>query len=106
MTQATPFDRLVRFENEAGTVLYGEVTAETPTANDLIGSKVDIYEGDGPWSADFKRTSNQDTIAKVSFDLLSSLQQAFGCRSQDLIADRLIRCYLQYPMLPSSMALV
>ncbi|KAK5307001.1 hypothetical protein LTR99_002693 [Exophiala xenobiotica] len=65
MTQATPFDRLVRFENEAGIVLYGEVTADTPTINDLIGSKVDIYEGNGPWSADFKRTSNQDTIAKV-----------------------------------------
>ena len=67
---STPFKRLVRFENSAGKILYGEVTSETPFVEDLIGSKVVTYDGRAPWDPDWKLTSTQDVIAKVSYCFL------------------------------------
>ncbi|KAF2691216.1 fumarylacetoacetate hydrolase family protein [Lentithecium fluviatile CBS 122367] len=59
------FNRLVRFENESGQVMYGDVPDNVGTPDSFVGTRVDVFEGDTPWGASFQRTARQDVIAKV-----------------------------------------
>ena len=61
------FNRLVRFENENGRVLYGDAPDDATTLDSLIGTEVDVFEGDTPWGPIFQRTSKRDIVAKVCF---------------------------------------
>ncbi|KAH8886611.1 fumarylacetoacetate hydrolase family protein [Thozetella sp. PMI_491] len=53
------FRRLVRFEDQAGTVFFGEA----PSGDDLVGEEVSIYAGTNLW--DLTTTNEKATIAKV-----------------------------------------
>lgn len=60
-----PFNRIVRFENQSGEILYGEVPDSINTSKSLVGQTVDVIDGETPWDPSFKSTSKQDVIAKV-----------------------------------------
>lgn len=61
-----PFERLVRFKNHSGEIFYGELGLDdTPTKEDLIGRKVQVYTGIHPWDEDFKVLSSQEKIVEV-----------------------------------------
>ncbi|RSL76752.1 hypothetical protein CEP51_009687 [Fusarium floridanum] len=53
------FERLVRFQDPSGRVLYGE----SPSLGDLVGQEVPVYAGDDPW--DLKATATTAKISKV-----------------------------------------
>lgn len=63
MTLTSPFNHLVRFENDSGEVMYGEAAAER--LDSLVGSTVGVYSGDVPWDSSFQRTGKKDVIRKV-----------------------------------------
>ena len=67
------FERLVRFEDAAGAIHYGEVPAGVAWDAELVGVEVDIYDGDVPWGAQFAVTGKRARIAKVSFFLFLNL---------------------------------
>jgi hypothetical protein len=58
------FQRLLRFENPAGKVFYGEAPAE-PDPAALLGKKMLVYQGDTPWSDAFRRTEQEEVVHKV-----------------------------------------
>lgn len=55
------FQRLVRFVNEQGTTLYGDLKTEAPA--DLAGVEVDVLEGDV--QSGFKSTGRKDKIQQL-----------------------------------------
>jgi hypothetical protein len=55
------FQRLVRFVNEQGTTLYGDLKTEAPA--DLTGVEVDVLEGDV--QSGFKSTGRKDKIQQL-----------------------------------------
>ncbi|KAJ9161076.1 Fumarylacetoacetate hydrolase domain-containing protein 2 [Coniochaeta hoffmannii] len=55
------FQRLVRFVNEQGRTLYGDLKSETPS--DLTGVEVEVLEGD--IQSGFKSTGRKDKISKL-----------------------------------------
>lgn len=55
------FQRLVRFVNEQGTTLYGDLKSEAPS--DLTGVEVDVLDGD--IQNGFKSTGRKDRIQKL-----------------------------------------
>ncbi|KAI9740330.1 MAG: hypothetical protein M1834_004909 [Cirrosporium novae-zelandiae] len=59
----TSFNRLIRFKDPQGKVLYGEA----PVDSDLVGKTVSVYTGDYPWDL-----SPSDAKAKVA-EMLSPL---------------------------------
>lgn len=59
------FNRLVRFEDATGKVLYGELPKDTAWHQDLIGLTVELYQGTAPWDADFHLTKSKGKIAKL-----------------------------------------
>jgi len=59
------FNRLVRFEDHAGAIHYGEVPEDTAWDVDLIGLTVCLYEGDSPWHTNFHLTNSKGKIAKL-----------------------------------------
>jgi len=60
-TAAMSFQRLVRFVNEQGRTLYGDLKSETPS--DLTGVEVEVLEGD--IQSGFKSTGRKDKISKL-----------------------------------------
>jgi hypothetical protein len=58
------FKYLVRFEDEAGHVRYGEASAEA-IRSDLNGLSLNIYEGPEPWDDDFRLTEKKATVSRV-----------------------------------------
>ena len=59
------FNRLIRFEDAAGEIKYGEVPKETAWDANLIGLTVNLYEGIVPWDAGFHLTKATGKIAKL-----------------------------------------
>ena len=63
---SAPFERLVRFKNDRGEIFYGELGLEnTPAKEDLIGRKVQVYNGIHPWDDDFKLLPSREEIVEV-----------------------------------------
>ena len=60
------FGKLLRFKTASGQVYYGEARdlAEITKAS-LIGAEVPIFNGDGPWSEDFKLSDRKEKVAEV-----------------------------------------
>lgn len=56
------FDRLLRFEAEDGSILYGDVT-DASALDGLVGAQVNVLEGD--LNAGFSKTSKTATVKKV-----------------------------------------
>ncbi|EXJ75076.1 uncharacterized protein A1O5_01772 [Cladophialophora psammophila CBS 110553] len=61
-----PFQRLVRFEDPDGNILFGEA----PAGDNLVGQQVAIYEGDKPWS--LRESPSHAKVAKVICPLPAS----------------------------------
>ena len=60
------FKKLVRFTNSAGKVFYGEVGhLDQINQDSLVGSSVQVYQGDLPWDDGFRLTDQKETIDKV-----------------------------------------
>lgn len=59
------FKRLIRFEDAAGKIHYGEVPGETDCFADLIGLSVRLYDGTSPWDTSLHLTQSTEKIAKV-----------------------------------------
>jgi transcription initiation factor TFIIH subunit 2 len=57
------FERLIRFEDEKGEVLYGNLEKETPT-KEIEGSVVEVI--DGSIEKGFSKASRKATVKKVS----------------------------------------
>ncbi|KAI8648299.1 FAA-hydrolase domain-containing protein [Fusarium sp. Ph1] len=57
------FERLVRFQDPSGRVLYGEA----PSSGDPVGQEVPVYAGDDAW--DLMATATTAKISKVSSPL-------------------------------------
>lgn len=55
------FNRLVRFQNDHGSVLYGELSPDFGGDN-FVGAQVTVYDGNAPWDDDFVKTSRRETI--------------------------------------------
>lgn len=60
----TAFNRLVRFVDTEDNVQYGEAGAITDPAK-LIGESVEVYEGQEPWLAGFRKTGMSKQIKEV-----------------------------------------
>ena len=61
-----PFSRIVRFENGAGKVFFGEVPgSDLVTQDTLIQSTVAVYTDHTPFEEDFTLTEKKEKIAKV-----------------------------------------
>jgi hypothetical protein len=58
------FKRLIRFENENGEVVYGNLEKETPT-KEIEGSVVEVI--DGSIEKGFSKTSQKATVKKASY---------------------------------------
>jgi transcription initiation factor TFIIH subunit 2 len=58
------FERLIRFENEKGDVVYGNLEKETPT-KEIEGSIVEVI--DGSIEKGFSKTTQKATVKKVSY---------------------------------------
>lgn len=58
------FERLIRFEDEEGKVVYGNLEKETPT-KEIEGSVVEVI--DGSIEKGFSKTSPKATVKKVSY---------------------------------------
>lgn len=61
------FGRLVRFENESGQIKYGEAGPDTDalTSDSLVGSSVEVYNGQVPWDPTFQKSGKHEVIHKV-----------------------------------------
>jgi len=66
------FERLIRFENEKGHVVYGNLEKEIPT-KEIEGSVVEVI--DGNIENGFSKTSQKATVKKVSYPLSISSSQ-------------------------------
>jgi hypothetical protein len=72
------FERLVRFKSTGGQIYYGELGLEsTPAKEDLLGRKVQVYNGNLPWDDDFKLSSREEEIAQVNTIFSSSISWPF-----------------------------
>lgn len=63
----TTFDRLIRFRDSAGRVLYGEA----PVEEQLVGLQVRVYAGQVPWK--LEATEQMAEIVEVWASCLPSL---------------------------------
>lgn len=60
------FGKLLRFKTASGQVYYGEARGLAQvTADSLMGTEVPIFNGDNPWSEDFKLSDRKEKIAEV-----------------------------------------
>lgn len=60
------FNRMVRFRAPGGQIYYGEVAGPDLSTNEnLVGSKVCIYQGKNPWDAQFVLSSTEREIEEV-----------------------------------------
>ncbi|KAH7087321.1 fumarylacetoacetate hydrolase family protein [Paraphoma chrysanthemicola] len=71
------FSRLVRFQNPAGIIFYGEAGDTTISAESLYGKRVPTYQGQWPWQDDFALSGNEETVAKI-LSPLSSVPIFYG----------------------------
>lgn len=90
MANSFPFHRLVRFENKSGEVKYGEVASEN--LDSLVGSTVEVYNGDLPWDSAFHKSGKKDVIHKVGHNdcctkLFTEFQISQGCGTFATSAD-------------------
>jgi transcription initiation factor TFIIH subunit 2 len=60
------FERLIRFENQEGKTIYGNLEKETST-RDIEGSSVEVLEGDV--KGGFRKTGGKATVGKVCLHL-------------------------------------
>jgi len=60
----TSFERLIRFVDENGSVQYGEAGAIIDPAK-LIGEPVEVFEGQTPWDAMFRKSGIRKVVKKV-----------------------------------------
>lgn len=60
------FERLIRFVNDAGEIVYGNLEKETPT-KEIEGSVVEVI--DGSIEKGFSKTSQKATVKKVRYPL-------------------------------------
>ena len=54
---------------------FGEVEEDQPASSDLVGLKVNVYEGNGPWDNRFVLGSTERVISKVHRPALESTAQ-------------------------------
>lgn len=67
-TDMYSFEYLVRFEDEGGAIRYGEASVEDASSG-LVGSEVNVYDGDLPWDKDFHASGTKATVSKVIREL-------------------------------------
>lgn len=63
MATKPPFERLVRFEDDAGKEMHGDMTGNVDS-DSIVGSSVEVLEGD--FTSGFKKAGKKATIRKVS----------------------------------------
>jgi hypothetical protein len=54
---------------------FGEVEEDQPASSDLVGLKVKVYKGNGPWDSRFILGSTERVISKVRLPALESTSQ-------------------------------
>jgi transcription initiation factor TFIIH subunit 2 len=64
------FERLIRFEDEKGEVVYGNLVKETPT-KEIEGSVVEIVNGS--IEKGFSKTTQKTTVNKVNSSFLNQI---------------------------------
>jgi hypothetical protein len=82
MAGISPFGRLIRFENQLGEIKYGELATESP--NSLVGSTVEVYNGDFPWNPGFQNNGETDIVHKVG-DAQSRILDILATNSSRLL---------------------
>jgi hypothetical protein len=78
----TIFKRLVRFEDEEGTIRFGEAPEDIDA---LLGKSVSIYEGDQPWEliqgneqAEISRVRGQVHLVEQDTDMQTTASQSLA----------------------------
>lgn len=79
------FQRLVRFEDEQGTVHYGELGNNTVDGSSYIGLYVNTFEGTTPWAEDFQATGRSARITKVRNAIWFAGRHLYLTKLQDLV---------------------
>jgi hypothetical protein len=81
------FKWLVRFMDSENKIHFGEVQEDQPASSDLVGLRVKVYEGNGPWDSRFILSSTERVISKLHLPALESDPNS-GCVKDSKAANK------------------